>query len=514
MSNSVDPLLMEKEIHAELVIGLVAAVGTEVSLVVSTLKQELSRAGYEAVHIKVSSDVIPNLQTIDNGGEAEYTRIDRLMTAGNHARKAASEKSDNEDVGNAVLAYGAAAQIFAKRQTESDGKYVPFTRTAFIIDSLKRPEEVETLRRIYPEGFVLIGVDSARSRRFEHLTNTLQMDKTDAENLMSRDENEAKEPHGQRVSKSFHLADFFVRLTNSDALRHEVRRMVELWFGCPTHTPTFDEFAMFLAFSAALRSADLSRQVGAVVTSDSQIIGTGANDSPRAGGGLYWPTRDAKGEFQDEARGRDYKRGGDSNREEQVRIIDDIVSQAEEYDLDANSVRNLLERSRIRDLTEFGRVVHAEMEAILSCGRRGISTVGAEIFCTTFPCHNCAKHIIDAGIMRVVYIEPYAKSKALEFHDDSIIPPDEEHSDDDTRVRFEPFSGIGPRRFYDLFSMHLGSGYDLNRKDSLTGKAINWSIREAPLRLNMKPTSYIDLEMQASHHFNDMLPEEATTGDN
>ncbi len=224
---------------------------------------------------------------------------------------------------------------------------------------------------------------------------------------------------------------------------------------------------------------------------------------------MYWPDRDDSGEFLDEARGRDYKRGGDSNREEQVRIINEIVNQAEEYNLDADSVRKLLEQSRIRDLTEFGRVVHAEMEAILSCGRRGISTVGAEIYCTTFPCHNCAKHIIDSGLKRVVYIEPYAKSKALEFHDDSIVPPDIELSENDVRVRFEPFSGIGPRRFYDLFSMQLSAGYDLIRKDDRTGKAISWNIREAPLRLSMKPISYIDLEMQASHLFNDMLSEHA-----
>ncbi len=509
MSNSEDPLSSVTEIDSELVIGLVAAVGTEVSLVVSCLEQELSRAGYEAVHIKVSSDVIPDLQNVDFDGEEEYERIDRLMTAGNQARRAASAKCGNGDIGNAILAYGAAAQIFAKRETQIDGKHIPFTRKAFIIDSLKRPEEVETLRRIYPQGFILIGIDSARYLRFKHLTKTLQISDNDAENLMSRDENEATESHGQRVSKSFHLADFFVRLTNSDALRWDVRRMVELWFGCPTHTPTFDEFAMFLAFSAALRSADLSRQVGAVVAVDKQVISTGANDSPRAGGGLYWPDRDDSGEFLDEARGRDYKRGGDSNREEQVRIINEIVNQAEEYNLDADSVRKLLEQSRIRDLTEFGRVVHAEMEAILSCGRRGISTVGAEIYCTTFPCHNCAKHIIDSGLKRVVYIEPYAKSKALEFHDDSIVPPDIELSENDVRVRFEPFSGIGPRRFYDLFSMQLSAGYDLIRKDDRTGKAISWNIREAPLRLSMKPISYIDLEMQASHLFNDMLSEHA-----
>lgn len=509
MSNSNDPLAAE--LDSELIIGLVAAVGTEVSLVVDSIKQELSRAGYETVHIKVSTDVISSLQNLSVAGLSEYQRIDRLMTAGNEARKAAFEK--NEHSGNAVLAYGAAARVFAKREQE-DGKYIPFTKKAFIIDSLKRPEEIETLRRIYPLGFVLIGVDSARSRRLDHLTNTLLIPAKDAESLMIRDENEENETHGQRVSKSFHLADFFVRLSNRDTLKHETRRMVELWFGCPTHTPTFDEFAMFLAFSAALRSADLSRQVGAVVAKDKQIIGTGANDCPRSGGGLYWPEPDTTGEVKDHLRGRDYMRDEDSNRKEQVRIIDEIVEQAKIQQLDENSVRAMLNNSRIRDLTEFGRVVHAEMEAILSCARQGIPTVGAEIFCTTFPCHNCAKHIIDAGFRRVVYIEPYAKSKALEFHDDSITTTPQDLADDgNNRVLFEAFSGIGPRRFYDLFSMHLSSGYDLKRKDNTTGKVAAWNIREAPLRLRMKPTSYIDLEMQASHHFNDMLNSVSNSGE-
>ena len=60
--------------------------------------------------------------------------------------------------------------------------------------------------------------------------------------------------------------------------------------------------------------------------------------------------------------------------------------------------------------------------------------------------------------------------------------------------------------------MHLSSGYDLQRKDNVTGKVIDWDIQEAPLRLRMKPASYIDLEMQASHHFNDMLLIEESTG--
>jgi deoxycytidylate deaminase len=154
------------------------------------------------------------------------------------------------------------------------------------------------------------------------------------------------------------------------------------------------------------------------------------------------------------------------------------------------------------------------MEALLSCGRQGISTVGAEIFCTTFPCHNCAKHIIAAGIKRVVFIEPYAKSKALEFHDDAITTSYVDMASSGDRVSFEAFSGIGPRRFYDLFSMHLSSGYDLVRKDSATGKTVDWDIKDAPLRLTMKTTSYIELEMQASNQFNDMLSTLEPTGGN
>jgi deoxycytidylate deaminase len=72
------------------------------------------------------------------------------------------------------------------------------------------------------------------------------------------------------------------------------------------------------------------------------------------------------------------------------------------------------------DITEFGRPVHAEMEAILSCARIGISPKMGTLYCTTFPCHNCAKHIVAAGIKRVVYVEPYPKSKAEKLHSDSL----------------------------------------------------------------------------------------------
>ena len=144
------------------------------------------------------------------------------------------------------------------------------------------------------------------------------------------------------------------------------------------------------------------------------------------------------------------------------------------------------------------------MDALLSCARAGIPTRRATLYATTFPCHNCAKHIVAAGVSRVVFIEPYPKSKAAEFHKDSIQVGFGHRKATPARrdlVRFEPFVGIGPRRFFDLFSARLGSGYTLKRKD-VAGKKLEWKPEQGRLRLQMLPASYLDLEFIASDMFN------------
>lgn len=485
------------ELDCELVIGLVGAVGTELSRVINLLREPLALAGYEVQIIKISSQVIPLLSDVDISGFDPFERISALMTAGNAARE-----SGNND---AILAYGVAAAIFSERQKGDDNAPMPNVRKAFIIDSLKRPEEVEALRFIYPQGFLLMGVHSDESQRQKHLQSIHGMTEEQAQQLVQRDGNESAVTHGQRVIESFHLADFFVHITdNHESLRQDIRRMVEVWFGCPFHTPTFDEYAMFFAFAAATRSADLSRQVGAVIARNQQILATGANECPQAGGGLYWPERpEGSTTISDFPNGRDYMRGEDSNHREKIRIIDGILARADEFNIDPNRLRELLASSGIKYLTEYGRVVHAEMEALLACAREGISTRKSTLYSTTFPCHNCAKHIVAGGVDRVVYIEPYPKSKALEFHNDSILS--NEQNKNDSRVRFDPFVGIGPRRFFDLFSMKLSSSYDLIRKDEETGKKKEWNIKQARLRVQMKPSSYLDLEMEASRRFGEIV---------
>lgn len=50
---------------------------------------------------------------------------------------------------------------------------------------------------------------------------------------------------------------------------------------------------------------------------------------------------------------------------------------------------------------------HSEANAIGYCARHGISTLGATLYCTSFPCSECAKLIIAAGIKEVVYFDTY-----------------------------------------------------------------------------------------------------------
>ena len=137
------------------------------------------------------------------------------------------------------------------------------------------------------------------------------------------------------------------------------------------------------------------------------------------------------------------------------------------------------------------------MEALLQCARNNISTKGATLYCTTFPCHNCAKHIVAAGIERVVYVEPYPKSKALKLHEDSI---QDKLNGSSNKVVFEPFAGVGPRRFFDLFSMRLGLGSPLDRKKK-NGDVVEWKKNEAEPRITLSPSGYIELEKIALNDF-------------
>jgi deoxycytidylate deaminase len=105
------------------------------------------------------------------------------------------------------------------------------------------------------------------------------------------------------------------------------------------------------------------------------------------------------------------------------------------------------------DSLEYSRAVHAEMSALTNAARCGRSVKGAVLYCTTFPCHMCAKHIVAAGIAKVIFLEPYPKNLAFDLHSDSIQVEggDRGHYYDFPAVQFEHFYGVPPRRFREIF---------------------------------------------------------------
>lgn len=478
---------------SELIIALVAAVGTDLSAITSVIADRLKTFNYKTTEIKISNQIIAELRDIPPA--PHFERVNALMTEGNYLRKGTGDY--------AILAKLAAAKINEIRLKSKSANLpnktpAPMPRRAFIISSLKHPTEVAALRKIYANGFFLIGVHGKKKMRFEYLDRNKKVPADQIEQLFERDQDE-REKHGQHTRDTYHLSDFFIDYgENRNKFEKDVWRVLDLIFGKPFVTPTFDEFAMFMAFSASLRSADLSRQVGAVVTKDDAIVSTGANDVPRFGGGLYWPGYYEETEIHDLKDGRDYMRGGDTNVIERNEIISDILSKFSEEE--QARVQGILNESKLKNITEYGRVVHAEMEALMSCARGNVGTRNAHLYCTTFPCHNCAKHIIAAGITKVVYVEPYPKSKAFDFHNDSITLTSSEKN----KVVFEPFVGVGPRSFFNLFSVNIGAGYEIIRKNK-DGKPAKWEEENATLRMQMLPISYMERESVTTDNVNRLL---------
>lgn len=485
---------------SELVIGLVGAVGSRLGQLTDILKGYLvDRFKYDVEVISVSSQIIKKYKEDKIQTNDEFSRIKSYMDSGNELR---NESNDNSFV--ALDAARVISEVREKREKEGKTK-----RVAYIINSLKHDEEIKRLRQIYSEGFYQVSLYESSQRRSEYLIKDKGMQTQQVDELIQRDEGEEK-GHGQHTRDAFHLADYFVKYDGSyDGLRNSCFRFLSLIFGDPFITPTFDEFATYMAFTSSLRSADLSRQVGAVIARDETILSTGANDIPKFGGGLYWPVVDkVTGEVTDTSDGRDYKRDEDSNVKEKEKISEDLINSLLKL-IDSSGVSTsknkgeittlkdeiqiVVKNSKIKDITEYGRVVHAEMETLMSCSRESISTKGATLYATTFPCHNCAKHIIAAGIERVVFVEPYPKSKALDFHRESVTIG---FDTADNKVVFEPFVGVGARNFLNVFSMSLGSGYALKRK-SKNGSTLPWSANDSQLRTALLPYSYLEREDKA-----------------
>ncbi|MCK9441655.1 MAG: dCMP deaminase family protein [Methanothrix sp.] len=130
--------------------------------------------------------------------------------------------------------------------------------------------------------------------------------------------------------------------------------------------PSSDDYFMEIASVVAKRSTCLRNQVGALFVKNKRILTTGYNGAPS---GLEHC---------------------------------DVVGCAREGV--ASGTRH-----------ELCRAVHAEQNAIIQAALHGISIEGATLYCTHQPCILCAKMMINARVIKVVYRQSYPDGTALDF---------------------------------------------------------------------------------------------------
>lgn len=458
---TITPMLTHTPARPDIYIGLVAAAGTDLTSVRAQLKAQLAVVGYVVCEVKVSGLIRQLLSLPDTSDE--YIRIQSLQKGGDKIR----DLSDNGD--------GVAASVIAEiRRARDKNTNDASTCTAYVIDSFKNPAEVQLFDLVYGRNYYTVSVYLERVKRLENLQLAIARSRHEppensyaqqAEELIESDEKSFGRK-SQNVRDTFSSADFFVN-AGGDVLP-QLERFVSLVFGKPFVSPTPDEYGMFVARATGLLSADLSRQVGAAIFDDhKRIVATGCNEVPYPGGGIYSFPSSLIGD------NRDHTHRVDPNFIEIQRSLIELIkvfkkaglvsdtSEASEItdQLLVGDYKELMANARIRNLIEFGRVVHAEMHAICEAAEAGRSTLGATLYCTTFPCHGCARHIIAAGLAEVIYIEPYPKSMAVQLYSDEISLGDRSPSlaeQDRKKVVFRPFHGIAPRLYQRVFNHRVG----------------------------------------------------------
>jgi len=452
----------------ELVVAVVTPSGSPVEPTLKALRDAFERNGYTVEEVRISAlldATVPNPP-----GDENVSRIRRLMDKGDEFRR---QFGTDEACG-----YMAAQAIYLARAKKTGSPSTHRDKHVNLVRSLKTPGEVHVLRQIYGQRLILVGVAGSKEERRKELTrqlkSELRKDQVAAEvsMLLDRDEKDEHKKLGQRGSDAYKLSDAFVAVvTRQDS--QIVDRFVDLLLGEPYQTPTRDEQDMFHAWSMKFRSSAAGRQVGAaIVDPDGEVVVLGCNDVPRPGGGQYWP-----GDQDDR---RDFQLGHDANDKGKFGAAENLLSVLAEdgwliedkkvLPARERAIQALeggpLGRSELADLIEFGRIVHAEMAALMTAARTGRAVKGCTLYTTTYPCHECARLIIAAGIKRVCFVDPYPKSRAPELFDGML---DGTHQTG--RVLIEPFAGVSPRLFSRLFEMS-------NRSKDVHGEYAKWERKQ------------------------------------
>jgi deoxycytidylate deaminase len=484
---------IEKTFTDELIIGICSPIGSLRKDVVSSILKRLENDYmYNVEIIKLSSFINEYYEEViieQSGKTPKYTELMHKIKGGDFLR----EKYKS----NSLLVELAIKKIREDRE-EVETEEIIGKRKCYIIDSLKNIEELKLLRTIYRDIFYSFSIFSPENERIATLVDK-GLSKIEADDIITTDDYEDI-LHGQDVRNTFIESDFFIRIseTNKDNIDKRIEKHLHLIFNTDIITPDYHETAMYHARSAAGNSACLSRQVGASITDKSGVtIARGWNDVPKFSGNLYRDT--------DENPQRCKNIGYCSNIKHRNDIFTEITNEiknifserdnsklklVENNDTIVEKINAIVEKSKFKDIIEYSRAIHAEMHAIIIGSQlTGDKMVEGNLFCTTYPCHNCARHIVLAGIKNIYYIEPYKKSLGMLLHPDSLT----EDENDETKVRLLPYDGVAPRRYLDFFSMNSDKRKENN--GNIKKNELNKAIPKIRLSLQAIPV----LENQAIH---------------
>ncbi|WP_404416679.1 hypothetical protein [Brevundimonas vesicularis] len=149
----------------ELVFGIAGAVGIDTSQVTTVLSDALSSVGYKAECVKITSEMYKS--TGDSPSEPSLGYFKTIAAKIGYANDQRSRRGDPAlmaKIGIRAIRRERLRLAREKNPHDVDASNVP-ERTAYIINQLKRPEEVALLRRVYGRQFVLVSAYGSFSDR-------------------------------------------------------------------------------------------------------------------------------------------------------------------------------------------------------------------------------------------------------------------------------------------------------------------------------------------------------------
>ena len=231
--------LVLKHVANELVFAVVGHVGSGTSEIADSLKDILAdenlQGGKFDAHIIKASAIIKDWA--DSNGFVVPQRASglnyttKLQDLGDKMRAPPKDEGGN-DIGPADYSAVARRLILKIRESRAASQDKQITdsepvlpngeRRAYILDSLRHPAEVNLLRHLYQDAFVLIGVACEENARMARLRGKFpHAGNADLTEFMKRDADDTQQKHGQKVADTFHLSDFFVDNTTDRVLEHD-----------------------------------------------------------------------------------------------------------------------------------------------------------------------------------------------------------------------------------------------------------------------------------------------------